>query len=150
MNWYEKNIKTYENEICEVNSNRVQFRQFKKPFKAILREKYIRWNGTKPAYKVECPNRKVYCVYSSEIMLDENKNENIVHESKKDTSAMDEYTSLYERLKIEVMMLDKSALDKMLNVFNNVIKQTGKSSAQALFIEPYKLIVEMAIELRFS
>ena len=95
MNWYEKNIKTYENEICEVNSNRVQFRQFKKPFKAILREKYIRWNGTKPAYKVECPNGKVYCVYSSEIMLDENKNENILHESKKDTSAMDEYTSLY-------------------------------------------------------
>ena len=138
-------IELYENKICKVTSNRINFREFGKPFIGKVLTCYRRSIGNSCAYKVKCPDDTIMIVYPSEIEIDEVGYVNI---NKNASDQMEnEINDVYQKFKIDILKQTNIERINGLEILKDLENKNKNNPLVLNAIHPLIAMTEIAIEL---
>lgn len=137
----EEILQTYQNEKRKISSKRRQFKNFGCPFYGEILILYCRTSGN-VAYKVRCPNNKIYTVFDSEIELEEHKSE-----PKKQENLADTYNELINLINETNKKAENLCKTKNKQQLAESLKNILNIRNEYQYLDPIPIVLDSAIEL---
>lgn len=137
----EEILETYQMKNVKVISNRKIFRKFSNPFFGEVLIQYCRTSGN-VAYKVRCPNNKIYIVFDSEIELEEHKSE-----PKKQENLTDIYNELINLINETNKKAENLCKTKNKQQLTESLKNILNIRNEYQYLDPIPIVLDSAIEL---